>query len=63
MLLGRSSSKLTSSGPFFLDIVFTGDDAVLPDSALDENYITDYSQLMSLGDSLLASLIENIGLN
>lgn len=51
--------KLTT---FFLDIVFTGSGAVLPDSAHDDNYITDFGLLRSMGDSLVGKLVDQLGL-
>lgn len=44
------------------DIVFTGDDAVLPDSAIGNNYLTDFALLQSMGDSLLGDLVDQLGL-
>lgn len=44
-------------------IVFTGTDAVLPSSALTTNYITNFGTLKSMGDSLTAALVKNIGLS
>ncbi|RAH61625.1 extracellular chitosanase CsnC [Aspergillus piperis CBS 112811] len=44
-------------------IVFTGDDAVLPSSALDKNYITNFSTLRSMGDKLVGALASNLGLS
>ncbi|KAJ5594925.1 uncharacterized protein N7459_001133 [Penicillium hispanicum] len=43
-------------------ILFTGDDAVLPSSALNDNYITNFSTLRSMGDQLMASLAKNLNL-
>lgn len=45
------------------DIVFTGDDAVLPSSALNKNYITNFSTLRSMGDKLVGALASNLGLS
>ncbi|GKZ68961.1 hypothetical protein AnigIFM60653_011609 [Aspergillus niger] len=44
-------------------IVFTGDDAVLPSSALNKNYITNFSTLRSMGDKLVGALASNLGLS
>lgn len=44
------------------DIVFTGSSAVLPDSAHDANYITDYAKLRSMGDSLVGKLVDQLKL-
>ncbi|OGM48814.1 fungal chitosanase [Aspergillus bombycis] len=43
-------------------IVFTGDKAVLPSSALNENYITNFDTLRSMGDSLVGALAKNLNL-
>jgi len=42
-------------------IVFTGKDAVLPDAAIGQNYITNFKTLTSTGDSLLGQLIQQLG--
>ncbi|KAE8154786.1 fungal chitosanase [Aspergillus avenaceus] len=42
-------------------IVFTGKDAVLPDSALNENYITNFDTLRSMGNKLSEALASNLG--
>ncbi|KAJ5666060.1 uncharacterized protein N7477_008508, partial [Penicillium maclennaniae] len=44
-------------------ILFTGNDAVLPGSALNKNYITNFTTLRSMGDSLMAALAKNLGLS
>lgn len=44
------------------DIVFTGSDAVLPGSALNEHYITDFATLRSMGDKLISSLAKSLQL-
>ncbi|KAJ5657886.1 uncharacterized protein N7484_001535 [Penicillium longicatenatum] len=44
-------------------ILFTGKDAILPSSALNKNYITNFSTLRSMGDSLMGSLAKNLGLS
>ncbi|KAL4804976.1 fungal chitosanase of glycosyl hydrolase group 75-domain-containing protein [Aspergillus unguis] len=41
-------------------IVFTGKDAVLPDTAVDETYLTDFTTLRAMGDKLVNSLAENV---
>ncbi|KAL5040949.1 fungal chitosanase of glycosyl hydrolase group 75-domain-containing protein [Aspergillus fruticulosus] len=43
-------------------IVFLGGDAVLPASAMNERYITDFGTLRSKGDALVNALLRNIGL-
>ncbi|KAJ5352174.1 hypothetical protein N7452_001148 [Penicillium brevicompactum] len=43
-------------------IVFTGNDAVLPGSALNEHYITDFTTLRSMGDKLVHSLAKSLQL-
>ncbi|RHZ43460.1 glycoside hydrolase family 75 protein [Aspergillus thermomutatus] len=44
-------------------IVFTGDNAVLPSSAVNDNYITNFTKLRSLGDSLVNALVSQLGLS
>ncbi|EAU38426.1 predicted protein [Aspergillus terreus NIH2624] len=44
-------------------ILFTGDESVLPSSALNENYITNFSTLRSMGDKLVNALASNLGLS
>jgi chitosanase len=46
----------------FIDIIFTGDDAVLPDSAIGNNYLTDFATLTSMGNSFMADLVDELGL-
>ncbi|KAL4904507.1 fungal chitosanase of glycosyl hydrolase group 75-domain-containing protein [Aspergillus multicolor] len=43
-------------------ILFTGDEAVLPPSAINEHYITDFTKLRSMGNHLTASLMKNLGI-
>ncbi|KAL4760378.1 fungal chitosanase of glycosyl hydrolase group 75-domain-containing protein [Aspergillus foveolatus] len=43
-------------------IVFLGDDAVLPASAMNHKYITDFDTLRAMGDELVNALVSNIGL-
>ncbi|KAL3472541.1 Chitosanase-domain-containing protein [Aspergillus californicus] len=43
-------------------IVFLGDTAVLPNQAMDKNYITDFDVLKTMGDRLVYALVQNIGL-
>ncbi|PLN81936.1 Chitosanase-domain-containing protein [Aspergillus taichungensis] len=43
-------------------ILFTGKNSVLPSSALNENYITNFSTLRSMGDKLVNALASNLGL-
>ena len=45
------------------DILFLGDKSVLPGDVVDENYISDFGKLKSMGDDLMTSLLSNIGLN
>ncbi|CBF73882.1 uncharacterized protein ANIA_11051 [Aspergillus nidulans FGSC A4] len=45
-----------------LDIVFLGEDAVLPASAMNDKYITDFDTLRAMGDELVNALVSNIGL-
>ncbi|KAL5343514.1 fungal chitosanase of glycosyl hydrolase group 75-domain-containing protein [Aspergillus crustosus] len=40
-------------------ILFTGPEAVLPLSAINENYITNFTKLRSMGDNLITSLTRN----
>ncbi|KAL4788653.1 fungal chitosanase of glycosyl hydrolase group 75-domain-containing protein [Aspergillus varians] len=44
-------------------IVYTGPKAVLPPTALDDNYITDFDKLRSMGDDLTTSLSRNLGIS
>ncbi|KZP20395.1 glycoside hydrolase family 75 protein [Athelia psychrophila] len=44
-------------------IVFTGQDAVMPSSALSETYITSFSTLKSMGDEFVGALASSIGLS
>jgi chitosanase len=46
----------------FADILFTGKEAVLPSSALNKNYVTNFSTLRSMGDKLMTSLAKNLNL-
>ncbi|KAL4980498.1 fungal chitosanase of glycosyl hydrolase group 75-domain-containing protein [Aspergillus desertorum] len=41
-------------------ILFTGPEAVLPPSAINEHYITDFGKLRSMGNHLTASLMKNL---
>ncbi|CEO60467.1 Putative Chitosanase preproprotein [Penicillium brasilianum] len=43
-------------------ILFTGNDAVLPSSALSKNYVTNFSTLRSMGDKLITALAKNLKL-
>lgn len=45
------------------DILFLGDKSVLPGDVVDENYISDFGKLKSMGDDLMNSLLSNIRLN
>lgn len=45
------------------DILFTGDDAVLPSSALNKNYVTNFTTLRSMGDKLMTALAKNLKLS
>ncbi|KAJ5752206.1 hypothetical protein N7520_009123 [Penicillium odoratum] len=44
-------------------ILFTGKNSVLPSSALNKNYITNFSTLRSMGDNLMSALAKNLGLS
>ncbi|KAJ5388228.1 hypothetical protein N7509_010769 [Penicillium cosmopolitanum] len=44
-------------------ILFTGNDAVLPSSSLNKNYITNFSTLRSMGDKLITALLKNLDLS
>ncbi|KAF9884123.1 hypothetical protein FE257_002295 [Aspergillus nanangensis] len=44
-------------------ILFTGPNSVLPHSAVDDKYITDFDMLRSMGDRLLNDLISNLDLS
>ncbi|KAK5798044.1 hypothetical protein VI817_004335 [Penicillium citrinum] len=43
-------------------ILFTGKDAVLPSSALNKNYVTNFSTLRSMGDKLITALAKKLNL-
>ncbi|CAP80409.1 hypothetical protein E8E15_009838 [Penicillium rubens] len=43
-------------------ILFTGDDSVLPNSALNKNYVTNFTTLRSMGDKLMTALAKNLKL-
>ncbi|KAL5003622.1 fungal chitosanase of glycosyl hydrolase group 75-domain-containing protein [Aspergillus recurvatus] len=43
-------------------ILFTGPEAVLPPSAINEHHITDFGKLRSMGNHLTASLMKNLGI-
>ncbi|KAF9239235.1 CAZyme family GH75 [Penicillium roqueforti] len=43
-------------------IIFTGNNSVLPSSALNTSYVTNFSILRSMGDRLVTSLAQNLGL-
>ncbi|KAL4904321.1 fungal chitosanase of glycosyl hydrolase group 75-domain-containing protein [Aspergillus multicolor] len=43
-------------------ILFIGPNAVLPNTAMNDNYITDFGVLRAMGDELVNSLVRNIGL-
>ncbi|KAL4961825.1 glycoside hydrolase family 75 protein [Aspergillus stella-maris] len=44
-------------------ILYTGPEAVLPPSALNKHYITDFKKLRSMGDKLTTSLMGNLGIS
>ncbi|EKV12501.1 Fungal chitosanase, putative [Penicillium digitatum] len=44
-------------------IVFTGNDAVLPGSAVTDKYITDFTALRTMGDRLVTALAQNLQLS
>ncbi|OAQ69235.1 fungal chitosanase [Pochonia chlamydosporia 170] len=43
-------------------IFFTGENSVLPNSAIGNNYVTNFAALKSLGDQLMKDLVGNLGL-
>ncbi len=45
-----------------IDIFFTGDDSVLPSSAIGKNYLTNFQALKSLGDKLMKDLVSSLHL-
>ncbi|KAL4808738.1 fungal chitosanase of glycosyl hydrolase group 75-domain-containing protein [Aspergillus unguis] len=44
-------------------ILFTGPEAALPSTALNEHYITDFDKLRSMGDHLTTALLTNLGVS
>lgn len=44
-------------------ILYTGPEAVLPQSAHNDKYITDFDKLRSMGDHLTTSLSANLGIS
>lgn len=40
-----------------------GQDAVLPDSAIGQNYLTNFNLLQSMGDNLMNELVSQLGLD
>ncbi|EAW13238.1 glycoside hydrolase family 75 protein [Aspergillus clavatus NRRL 1] len=44
-------------------IFFTGKDSVLPSSAVNKNYITDFTKLRSMGDSLVNAFASQLGIS
>jgi chitosanase len=42
------------------DIVFVGKESILSDSAMNSKYITDFTQLRSVGDKLMTALEKNL---
>jgi hypothetical protein len=59
-LLHFLSGEVTYKGNN-IDILFLGNDAVLPTKAMNKNYITDFGVLRSMGDRLVGNLARNIG--
>ncbi|THC93412.1 hypothetical protein EYZ11_007107 [Aspergillus tanneri] len=59
-ILGDSNCDVPQVTGKHPDTLFTGEDAVLPSSALGENYITDFDTLRSMGDRLLKNLVPNL---
>lgn len=55
-------SSPSSTNQVYQDILFTGNDAVLPSSALNKNYVTNFSTLRSMGDKLITALAKNLNL-
>jgi chitosanase len=45
-----------------VDIVFTGNDAVLSSSALTNNYIKNFDTLRALGDKHVTALAKSLGI-
>ncbi|KAJ3479879.1 hypothetical protein NLG97_g8206 [Lecanicillium saksenae] len=43
-------------------IFFTGDDSVLPNSAIGKNYLTNFQALKNLGDKLMKDLVSSLNL-
>ncbi|KAL4961047.1 glycoside hydrolase family 75 protein [Aspergillus stella-maris] len=43
-------------------IVFLGQQAVLPNTAMNDHYVTDFGMLRAMGDRLVSTLLANIGL-
>lgn len=43
-------------------ILYTGPEAVLPATALNDNHITDFNKLRSMGDHLTTTLSTNLGI-
>ncbi|KAJ5383593.1 Fungal chitosanase [Penicillium concentricum] len=44
-------------------ILFTGDESILPSSALTKNYVTNFTTLRSMGDKLMTALAKNLNLS
>ncbi|PLB45331.1 hypothetical protein P170DRAFT_513354 [Aspergillus steynii IBT 23096] len=51
------------SDPDVIYIVFTGKDAVLPSSAINQNYITNFGTLRSMGNKLASDLVSSLALS
>lgn len=47
---------------FLADIVFTGEGAVLPDSAINEHYIINFDTLKFMGDQLMTGLVGSLNI-
>jgi chitosanase len=55
-------TNLPAGQPTRTDILFTGQNAVLPPSAVNEHYITDFGTLKFMGDRLVNALLVNLRL-
>jgi len=58
--LSRTDRTVSSR---YIDIVFTGKEAVLPSAAMTKNYITQFAKLKSMGDELVSSLATHLKLS
>jgi chitosanase len=58
----RKKKKKEAADKNGKDIVFTGDQSVLPSSALNKNYITNFTTLRKLGDQFMSDLVDSLNL-